>query len=455
MKPFVFRTPAGIDVKWLVGIINSLIPGLKPTAAPGDQRAILLFGPTNDMNKIGDLSKKFPELQTKQKSLSMPEAEAKLIVRELKSEDVETESNTGGLFWKGSLETVQKFQERVSQWRKINTWGSEVFTPEHLEIQKVVKAAEAIKGRGIIGDLGGTGSIFIEGPVADREKVLAILQKLDQQARKQRKELLLDEVKPETVKEALKGMGVESIGERQMVLIGKTGDLEDAAAILTSLGKKKKQALIQFRLAEVTKSKLRTLGIDLDKSAYSYSEIKDFHSKDTLPLLLRVLNEGKDGKILAEPNLRVIEGVEAKVTIGDRIPLEVSATAQTESGSILKLNTQLEWVDVGIKMTVKNLTVNSDCSIRMTLKGEVSSVIATTKQGYPQIRTREAESTFRVSNGGMMVMGGLLSREERENNNKIPLFGNLPLFGGLFRSRDKQKVETEIIMLVTASLVKE
>ena len=455
MKPFIFRTPAGIDVKWFLGIINTLIPGLKTATTPGDQRAILLFGPTNDMNKIGDLSKKLPDLQTRQKSLAMSEPESKLIVKELKSEDIETESNSGSLLWKGSQEAVQKYQERVSQWRKITAWGSEVFTPEHLDAQKVCKAAEAAKGRTIIGDLGGTGSILIEGPIADRERVLIILQKLDQQARKQRKELLLGEMKPETAKEALKGLGVESVGDRQMVLIGKTGALEEAAAILTSLGKKKKQALIQFRLAEVAKTKLKTLGIDLDKSAYSYGEIKDFHPKDMLPLLLRVLHEGKDGKILAEPNLRVIEGEEAKVTIGDRIPLEVSATAQTDSGSILKLNTQLEWVDVGIKMTVKNLTVDSDGCIRMCLKGEVSSVVATTKQGYPQIRTREAESTFRVNNGGMIVMGGLLSREERESNNKIPLLGDLPLCGGLARSRDKQKVETEIIMLVTATLVKE
>lgn len=455
MAPFVFRTPIGIDVKWVVGIINVLFPGLKATQATGDQRAILLFGPTGDMDKIGALSKKLPELRIKQKSLAMTEAEGKLLGRELKSEEVELESNSGGLTWKGPREAVQKFHEAVINWRKLNSWGSEVFTPANLDPQKVFKAAEASKGRAIIGDLGGTGSILIEGPFTDRARVLKILQQLDQQAKKQRKELLLGEMKPEIVKEALKGMGVETVGDRQMVLLGKTDAIEDAAAILKSLGQKKKQVLIHFRLAEVAKSKLRTLGIDLDKNAYSYSEIKDFHPKDNLPLLLRVLDEGKDGNILAEPNLRVVEGEEARVTIGDRIPLEVSATAQTDSGSVLKLNTQLNWVDVGIKMIVKNLSVNSDESIKMNLKGEVSSVVSLTKQGYPQIRTREVESTLRVNNGGMIVMGGLLSREERENNNKIPFIGDIPLFGGLGRSRDKQKIETEIIMIVTAKVTEE
>jgi len=248
---------------------------------------------------------------------------------------------------------------------------------------------------------------------------------------------------------------VDVSGDRRLMVMGRESAVEEAAAVLTALSKKKRQVLISFRLAEIAKSRLRNLGIDLDKSAYSYGEIKEFHPQDTLPLLLRVLDEGKDARILANPNLRVIEGEEAKVTIGDRIPLEVSATAQTDSGSVLKLNTQLQWVDVGIKMTVKNVAVNADHSIRMAITGEVSSVVATTKQGYPQIRTREAESSLRVNDGGSVVMGGLLSREERAGQNKIPFLGNIPLFGGLARSRDRQMAETEIIMIVTARLAEE
>jgi type II secretory pathway component GspD/PulD (secretin) len=455
MKPFVYRTPPGIDHKWLLGIINGILPGLKATPAGGDQRAILLFGPAADLTKVEGISRQLPELAVKTVGMPMSEAEARLIIREVRSEEIEAEASSGGLVVKGSGKTLPAFQRRVAEWQAQHAWGNEVFTPENLLPQVALKAGEALKTRAVIGDLGGTGSIIIEGPKNDRERILGILKQLDSHARKQRKEFLLGEVKPEVAKEALKGMGVETVGDRHIVLIGKNGDLENAASILTGLGRKKKQVLIRLRLAEVAKSRLKTLGIDLDKSAYSYGEIKEFHPKDTLPLLLRVLDEGKDGKILAEPNLRVIEGEEAKVTIGDRIPLEVAATAQTDSGSVLRLNTQLDWVEVGIKMSIKNLTVGSDDSIRMNLKGEVSSVVSTTKQGYPQIRTREAESTLRVNNGGMIVMGGLLSREERKNNNKIPLIGNIPLFGGLARSRDTQKIETEIIMLVTAHLMKD
>lgn len=106
-------------------------------------------------------------------------------------------------------------------------------------------------------------------------------------------------------------------------------------------------------------------------------------------------------------------------------------------------------------MVVKKVSVNPDGSIRMGLKGEVSSVVATTKQGYPQIRTREVESILRVHDGGTIIMGGLLSHEERKNRNKIPLIGNIPIFGGLGRSNRRETDETEIIMLVTAQVTDE
>jgi type II secretory pathway component GspD/PulD (secretin) len=235
----------------------------------------------------------------------------------------------------------------------------------------------------------------------------------------------------------------------------KPAHIKQPEDIINALGQKRKQVLISFKLAEVSRARLKTLGIDLDKIAYSYDEIKQFHDKDTLALLLRVLNEGKDAKILAEPNLRVIEGEEAKVTIGDRIPLEVEATATTDSGSVLKLNTQLQWVDVGIKMTVKDVNVGPNSGINIKIKGEVSSVVSQTKQGYPQIRTREAESTLRVQNGDSIIMGGLISKEERETRTRIPIIGNIPLFGGLARGRDSEKRGNEIVMVVTAKLIED
>jgi type II secretory pathway component GspD/PulD (secretin) len=452
--PVYLRVPAGLDSKWVTSALNLLLPSLKVLTGPGDDRSLALFGQSDQVREAREFARRLPEA-TGKTLVAMTEGEAKLAARDLAGADCRFESGPAGLALFGSPETTKGFLVDLVEWRKAIAWGSDVFTPDRLEGAKALKAGEALKGRAEINDLGGTGSLLVEGPAADRERILDILRRLDTQETRSRREIPLGEMKPEMARDAVKHLGVDVSGDRRLMVMGRESAVEEAAAVLTALSKKKRQVLISFRLAEIAKSRLRNLGIDLDKAAYSYGEIKEFHPQDTLPLLLRVLDEGKDARILANPNLRVIEGEEAKVTIGDRIPLEVSATAQTDSGSVLKLNTQLQWVDVGIKMTVKNVAVNADHSIRMAISGEVSSVVATTKQGYPQIRTREAESSLRVNDGGSVVMGGLLSREERDGQNKIPLLGNIPLFGGLARSRDRQKAETEIIMIVTARLAGE
>ena len=454
MKAYVLRSPEGIDAKWLLATVNALFPGLK-AASSTDPKSLIVFGTEQEINKVKEFAKVLPQILSQQEFMPMNESEAKNIQKEVPQQETSMESSPFGLSIQGSPGGVKKVQGTVSKWQKNNGWGKEIYTPKNLDVQKILKAAAPAKGRTIVSDLGGTGSILIEGPQADRKELLGILKWLDVLGKKRKKEIFLGEIKTEAAREAVRGFGVTSSGDRKMLLVGRSADVEEAASALHSLGQKKNQVLVQFRLAEIAKSRLKTLGIDLSKSSYTYDEIKSYHPNDTLPLLLRALNEGHDGRILADPNLRVIEGEEAKVTIGDRIPLEVAATAQTDSGSTLKLNTQLQWVDVGIKMTVKNVAVNPDGSIRMGIKGEVSSVVSTTKQGYPQIRTREAESFLRLMNGGCIVMGGLINHEIQDNKNKIPFFGNIPLLGGLARSRDKRTTDTEIIMIVTAKLVQD
>lgn len=454
-EPFVFRLPRGLDAKWVMGILNGIMPGLRVMAGPGDERTLVLIGPDAQMQEARALAGRLPATPRDRLVIAIPEGEARLATTECRPEETTLEAGPSGLVITAPADRLKPAIKTIEAWRKTVAWDAEVFTPERLDAGKGLKAAESLKGRAEARDLGGTGSLLIEGPKADRTRILGVLRALDAQERRARQEITLGEIKPEAAREAVKNLGVEIAGDRRMIMMGRTGALEDAQAVLSAIGRKKRQVLIRLRLAEFSKSRLRTLGIELDKSAYTYGEIKTFHPTDTLPLLLRAMNEGKDARILAEPNLRVIEGEEAKVTIGDRIPLEVSATAQTDSGSLLKLQTQLQWVDVGIMMKVKNVTVNPDDSIRMNITGEVSSVVATTKQGYPQIRTREAESSLRVENGGSIVMGGLLNREERETRNKIPWLGDFPGLGAFGRSRDRQKGETEIVMVVTAHLAEE
>ncbi|PKK88234.1 MAG: hypothetical protein CVV64_19750 [Candidatus Wallbacteria bacterium HGW-Wallbacteria-1] len=450
--PVVLPVPDGFNADWLGNLLKSAMPGLKTSMLPGQTNKLVIMGPETQVDDARKMALQLPETGKKQKTIEMPAAEAQLAIKELGLTDVEATAN--GLTLSDDTGKVQK---KIADWQNRTVWGNEVFCPENLDFKQIAQIVTSLQTRAVISDLGNTGACLLEGPALDRERLKQVLDQLDGRGKIIHKEIKLGDIDVKEAHAAITAVlpQLKVASERNLVLIGRESQIEQAEAILKSLGKKRKQVLISFKLAEISRSRLKTLGIDLDKAAYSYDEIKQFHDKDSLPLLLRVLHEGKDAKVLAEPNLRVIEGEQAVVTIGDRIPLEVEATATTDSGSVLKLNTQLQWVDVGIKMTVNDVKVGVKDGISMKIKGEVSSVIAQTKQGYPQIRTREAESTLRVQNGDSIVMGGLINREERETRTKIPVIGNIPLFGGLARGKDRENSNSEIIILVTARLIED
>ncbi len=111
----------------------------------------------------------------------------------------------------------------------------------------------------------------------------------------------------------------------------------------------------------------------------------------------------------------------------------------------------ITYIDVGIKLEVTPW-VNEDGVITTKLKPEVSTNIATSGNN-PSVRTREAETTLRVRNGETIVIGGLIQNESHKNYNKIPLLGDLPIVGRLFKSSSKEKMETELVIFITPKII--
>ncbi|MGM0601505.1 MAG: hypothetical protein ACQETH_16960 [Candidatus Rifleibacteriota bacterium] len=450
--PLMLEIPDNFNADWIQKMLRSAMPGLKTSVLPDKTDKLVIIGTRENLDNAEKLIAELPKTEKETMTIEMSSAEAGLTIKELNQEGVRVNKN--------GLEINRnetELRRKIKSWRNEIRWGNEVFYPENLDFKQVEQIAQSMNSRAIVSDLGNTGACFVEGPAHDRRRLIQVFEELDRRKRIIHKEISPGDIDADEAKKALKAAipQLRILGKRNLVLIGRPAQIDQAENILEALGKRRAQVLISFKLAEISRSKLKTLGINLDKNGYSYDEIKEFHGKDTLPLLLKLLNEGKDAKILAEPNLRVIEGEEAKVTIGDRIPLEVEATATTDSGSLLKLNTQLQWVDVGIKMRVKDVKVGPDKGINMKIMGEVSSVVSQTRQGYPQIRTREAESTLRVQNGDSIVMGGLINKVRRKTRTKIPVIDNIPILGSLTGSRDKTNSDSEIIILVNAKIIED
>ena len=146
--------------------------------------------------------------------------------------------------------------------------------------------------------------------------------------------------------------------------------------------------------------------------------------------------------ILAEPNLSVLSGESASFLAGGQIPIQ-----NTTSNS-----STTDWKDYGVKLDVTP-TILSENRLSLRIRPEVSQLGPTVNE-MPSIITRKAESTIELADGQSFVIGGLLQNNIANDVNKIPGLGDLPVMGALFRSKQFERKETELVMIATAYIAK-
>lgn len=152
--------------------------------------------------------------------------------------------------------------------------------------------------------------------------------------------------------------------------------------------------------------------------------------------------EGK-AAILAQPQLAARNGAKASFLAGGEYPYVTS----NANGSTIVFK------PYGIRLEITP-QVDRNGVIRATIMSEVSSIDASiaTPNG-PALSTRRTETEFNVQNGDTIVLSGLLSRKTNTSIDKVPLLGDIPILGALFRSKRYQNDETELVIFVTPSLV--
>jgi pilus assembly protein CpaC len=157
------------------------------------------------------------------------------------------------------------------------------------------------------------------------------------------------------------------------------------------------------------------------------------------------------GKILAEPNLVATSGQEASFLAGGEFPIPIPSGLGTVS---------IEYKKFGVALVFTPTVLDND-KISLRVNPEVSELDFTSQttvvvQGFlvPALRVRRASTQVEMKDGQTLAIAGLLSDQHRNIINKYPLVGDLPVLGALFRSKNFQKSETELVILVTPHLVK-
>jgi len=165
--------------------------------------------------------------------------------------------------------------------------------------------------------------------------------------------------------------------------------------------------------------------------------------------VLKALVSKGYAKVLAEPNLLVKSGQEGNFLAGSRIPYSVVSS----TGGLAA--TEIKYESVGIKLKFKPEVMENGLINLKIDPAEVSSIAGTMPvNGYPIIDTREVRTNVELKEGESLVMAGLLQEETIKNLSKIPILGDIPILGALFRSTHDELRDKELVFFVTPKIVK-
>ncbi len=152
-----------------------------------------------------------------------------------------------------------------------------------------------------------------------------------------------------------------------------------------------------------------------------------------------------EAKILASPRVAALSGTESLIHIGDKYPI---VYFDPRAGQF-----QVQYVDIGIKLDV-TANVKADGYVVIDVRPEVSTLLELINNQYPRTAVRIVETTMRVKDGDTIIIGGLIREEDIQNVSKVPLLGDLPVLGPMFRTTLVTKTRNEVVLMMTPNIMR-
>jgi general secretion pathway protein D len=253
-----------------------------------------------------------------------------------------------------------------------------------------------------------------------------------------------------------------------LVVMTSPGNYEKVKKMLDELDKPVPQVLIKALIAEVTLDDTIDLGTD-------FSFLNDWNNTNiqvNSDLSLSTIATGmvanltgsrwtvqlkaleKEGKlnVLSKPYILATNNQKASITVGSQVPV-ITDSRTTDTGQTINTVT---YEDLGIILTVTP-AINDEGLVTMDVTQTISDISATTVQistgvAAPVFDKRSSTNRVIARDGQTVVIGGLIQNKKSKTYSKIPLLGDIPLLGALFRNADNQKTKTELLIFLTPTV---
>ena len=244
-----------------------------------------------------------------------------------------------------------------------------------------------------------------------------------------------------------------------LIVFGTVAQHEQVQKILAALDIQIPQIMIETRVVDINTEVLKDLGLtwgSVDGLVGFPITITSITAPGPIPATLTVMTssaafqffltalvKNDKARVLSAPRVAVIDGNKATINLGQEVPIP-----QRDANG----NVTFTFKPVGVILEITP-RLNRDGNITTMINSEVSSIRGFTTTEVPFLNTRKANTTVTVKNGESIIIGGMISAEERETTIKVPLLGDIPIIGVLFRRTKTDRTEAEVIFVVTPTLL--
>ncbi|RAK11047.1 type IV pilus assembly protein PilQ [Halanaerobium saccharolyticum] len=235
-----------------------------------------------------------------------------------------------------------------------------------------------------------------------------------------------------------------------LIINGSKEDLNKIDRIIVQIDRPQKQVMIKARVEEISRSKIKELGINPNQLS-ELKIIKDDSGKieklrPGWPDTLKALNEKGLSNILANPSLMTLDRKKAKLLIGDQIPVKLERIESEQTVSTIS------YIEAGIVLEFLPKILNEN-QVLLEIKPSVNSIGQVLADGLPAVNSRSAETTVILENGETLAIGGLIKKDELKTIREVPILAELPLLGELFSAAEDTDIETELIIFITPEII--
>ncbi len=287
-----------------------------------------------------------------------------------------------------------------------------------------------------------------------------------------------------------------------LIIVGTPTDFETMKDVIQKLDIRRRQVYVEVAIIEMSLTKMRDLGFELQSpvrtssltdnstsvttiggtnfpgpnsgivgaiangpaafaqmSGLAVGVIKGtftFQGKQYLSVgaLLHALQTDGNVNVLSTPNLLTMDNQKAEIMVGQNVPFITGQTQNAITGSQTLFNT-VNRQDVGIKLQLTP-QIASDDNVRLEVNQEISDVIASTlsNPAGPTTTKRSASTTVVVKDRQTMVIGGLMQDNLTTSESKVPFLGDIPILGWLFKSKTTSVDKTNLMIFITPYIIK-